>query len=318
MWSDKKKKQVAMEKNIKYISASSLGQYEKQPNTFFAQRLIKDALEREEAGLAAHVGTAFDIEVKKKLLDLGVPISEGITLEDILRSRGDCEHTKQAKVQGLDILKQYHRAKIMTNGNSLPLARDWKQVEGKYYFTIDGVPILALLDAVVRDPSTKQLVPFDWKVIGGAAKTGVSPKKGFAGVCISGAWGKPHKLYTEWEAKSPNSGYEGVNIPMELIDDKFATQFCIYGWALQDNPGRINFRPFPVHFDSAVYNGKDRTIKIYTYRAICSVEWQEKVLDRLQVMWRDLSTGGHSLIRRLTSKNNITVIKGAAKDESWF
>jgi hypothetical protein len=107
---------------------------------------------------------------------------------------------------------------------------------------------------------------------------------------------------------------------MELIDAKFATQFCIYGWALQgEHIAVTDFAPFPVHFDSGVFNGKNRVLRIYTYRAIVSVEWQEKVYARLRRMWNDLiERDGEELRGRLASKWNIKDVIAEAGKETWF
>ena len=133
-----------------------------------------------------------------------------------------------------------------------------------------------------------------------------------------------HKLWDQWEAKAEDPGYKGVNLPMEEIDPAFAKQFCIYGWALQSDYGKqdvkpADFKPFPVHFDSCVFNGKDRKIKIYPYRAIISVEFQEKLYEELKFMWFDLTEwDGRELRKRLESEIYIETVKGKAEEESWF
>jgi hypothetical protein len=270
------------------------------------------------------VGTSFDVKVKAKLLSAGVPICGNVKPIDIINSIDkNSPHYEEASAMGSKLLLEYTRAGLLTRSPQAPLLRDWVQVEGTVNFTIGCVPILAKLDAVVLDPFTRQLAPFDWKIIGGAAKAGASPKKGYAGMCSSGEWGKGHKLWDEWDTKSPSAGYEGMNIPMELIDDKFATQFTIYGWAVKAGEGGhiaiTDFAPFPVHFDSGVFNGVKRTIKICSYRAIVSVEYQEKVYARLRRMWNDLTErGGEELRSRLASKWNLKDIIAAAGKETWF
>ena len=296
----------------KYISASALNAYETMSNTFFVEKCIHDRKPRTPAGLAANVGTAFDIAVKLKLIDKGVGICGRMTREQIEDSLDINEHTPKARDLGKRILMEYTRAGLLRNSPSAPLRRAFHQVEGKIEFVIGGVPILAMLDAIVTDESTGELAPFDWKVIGGAAESGASAKKGYAGTCDCGQWdNKGHKSYHK-------------EIPIEEIDKAFGTQFTMYGWAVQSlaapqSQVSLDFKPFPVHFDSAVFNGAGRNIKIYAYRAIATVEWQEKVYKRLKKMWNDLTErDGEKLLDRLESRINLASVKDAAGRESWF
>ena len=328
MWVNRNKPKLKTFNTIKYLSASSLSQYENNPNTFYCTRLAETLMPRDAGGLAANIGTAFDILVKKDLMHKHGVMLHDVVEESMLDNSLDknSEHYEKAWSEGKRILRYYKLSGIIDDLPIIPIPRRWHQIEGDYRYKLNGVPFYAKLDAVVFDPFTRQLAPFDWKVVGGAAKTGVSPRKGFADFCDAGQWAqKPHKSYTSHATadKSPNSGYEGVNIPMDLIDKKFAAQFCIYGWALQAVDGFLEiadneFKDFPVHFDSAVYNGKDRRIKIYAYRAIITADFQRKLYKRARRVWDDLATGCTQLLDNISSKYNIKEVESAARGENWW
>lgn len=301
-----------MFKKPKYLSPSSLSNFEKMPYTSLLKKLLAEPLlEYEPQSMPASVGTAFDILVKEILIK-HKKLESDLPVEKIYESLSEENKTVSLEV-GKEILYKYRESGLLRDV-------EWLAVEKHEKKTIQGVPILGQLDGVVTSKMLeKRPVPLDFKVMG--FNTPTSPKKGFKRVFKNQKWYPPHKLY---EQEVSEKGF----IACDLIDEAWATQFCTYGWLLGIPVGE----EFPVYVHSPVFNGKDRNIIIADYEAVITKEFQQKTILKFIKTWNSLQDGSYIeslMIPRgnLLPKSNdpekhmrqrLSMLIPKARTERWF
>ena len=302
---------VKIEKLPKYLSPSSISTAKSMPNTFYMQRLVLDPIEREPQNLAMGVGTAFDIEIKRILIDKGVPTFNPIdTIEKSLQEESIREESFYAA--GL-LLDSYF-------GSRLRVTTNWTQVEGDFhqeysfpYHYSNGqsvmktVPLMCKLDAVVFDEEYKMDVPLDWKCSGYTSVSGVSPKPSFMQKWDGTKWCGSHKNYYP-------------TMPVIELGVDWARQFTLYGMCLNKLKGLPDFTEFPVIVHHPIFNGKDKKPMIAVYRAICTPDFQKAVWREAVDLWEDLHSG--TFVDRLVVKEGkfaVSAIASFANEcESFF
>lgn len=299
--------ELKIERLPKYLSPSSLSNFTKMPNTSYLERLVNDRKARDPQSLAAGVGTAFDILVKKDLIARGFPCK--VEMKDIEKSLEN--HVGESYEVGEDLMKIYRRSRLL-------LTTKWREIEGVHDFDLkmqdedgnslgDHVPVMGKLDAQVYDEEYDMVVPMDWKCSGWTSKKGATPQQGFMDVYDSkkSAFVGPHKKYHK-------------DIEASEINISWAEQFCTYGWFLLADPetGIYKMREFPVYAHHPVFNGKNKTIKIAVYRAIITVDFQKQLWKKYQTMWKELTNG--SYMDRVASKRDLHLIFANAMNERWF
>jgi len=282
-----------------YLSPSSLMQALTQPNTFYLTRLIDPPYPREEQGLAAAVGSAFDYYIKIKMIE--ERFKEKKIFLDELRN-GIESNTVEAHQAGKKCLSNY------IQGAYNPL--EFADIEIHKQVKIEGIPIYGKLDATsydlrsVSDPLNSfeeikklPIIPFDWKVSGYTSKSGVSPKKYY---------------YRLWETFKPKQSHKDFqeNIPFEMIDEKWATQLCTYGWII----GKPLLEPFASRIDMLCW--RKGTIRTAQYRGIITKEFQENVLNNYIQVWKEIMNG--SFVQRLDSTRDINLVYVGSTNETWF
>ena len=266
-----------IEKLPKYLSPSSIAQAKNSPNTFFCQRLIFDAMPKEPQGLAPGVGTAFDISIKKKLIELhNVPTAN--TIEQIESSLNPDVAVESYIASDL-LMKTYFLSRLASRTN-------WVQVEGdfnmEYTFTVKGktttVPLMCKLDAIVQDEQTGMLVPLDWKCSGYTSASGATPEQGYMDKFDGVKWCGPHKNY-----------YPEMSV--REIDNDWGRQFTLYAMCVNFHNGITELVDTPVIIHHPVFNGKNKKPMVATYRAIATVADQEHYWTELSDLWEDLHSG---------------------------
>lgn len=278
---------LKIERNPSYLSPSSLMQAESMPNTFYLLRLIADPIKREPQQLAAAVGSAFDYYIKMKLMEDKFQYKK-VLLPDI--KTGIETNINEAFIAG----KIAYRAYLDSCFNIANYADVELHLDGLF----NGVPIIGKLDAIVIVSGSSKAIPFDWKVTGYTAKTTMSPKPGYYRLW-EGIRPKPaHKIFTD-------------DISFEVIDKKWATQLCTYGW-LMDYPIGI---PFSVRVDALIW--KDKKIRcIAQYRGWITEAFQQQVIIRYKNLWNSLEDG--SFIKNLASSKDEDLVWITSKSETWW
>ncbi len=256
------------EKLPKFLSPSSLSKARKEPITFYLRKLRKDNIyPQEKTNLAAACGTAFDIDVKRWLIEKGVKTGKPLEyIEDSL-SKAELilpEEYDNVRKAGRKLLGEYRSSRALFEKN-------WVSVEDHYEGKIGDAPVRGQLDATVVDPYTEQIIPFDFKVSGYTSKNGMSPKKGFYKK-FDLEWKPAHKLYKH-------------NMPIDEIDLGFARQFATYGHLMGLKP------PFPVMFDHLCFNGKKKKIIVCSYRAVVTPKFFNELSIQYNQLWKELVTG---------------------------
>ena len=289
------KNKLKVERIPQYLSPSSLSQAINEPNTFWLRRLQWFPFDKDPQGMAAAVGSAFDIQVKQKLWNDGIDSSKRTSYEDDLNNSIEVEENrKPAMAIGKEIMRNY---KIHAYGQS-----NIKQVELWKHFTFHGVPFFGKLDATCIDKYTKEEIPFDWKCSGynPSAKSLIGCKPGY------------YCMYQGHEIKGAHKNYK-KDMPFEEVDYKWAVQCCIYGWSLGLSPNLD--KPFPVRIDMQTKT-KSKGERTTSYRGIITPALQKAVITQAQSVWKDIKN--NTFQRRIASSycNNLNWI--ASLRESWY
>jgi len=285
---------LIIDRPLNYLSPSSCQMAIKQPNTFYLQRLCSNRRERDPQTKGAAVGSAFDVEVKKKIWSEGISSNSKHLLPKLLDSVEDKEFKIEAYRIGKKILRDYVMlAYSLTEFGEVEI---WKQ------FNFHGLVLYVKLDATCKDGPTKIICPFDWKCMGfnPDVKSVISPKP---------------KFYLKIEGQNICGGHKDYyhDMPMEEIDCGWAFQTCTYGWAIGLSPNLDT--PFPVRIDSKTITktGIQRTT---CYRGIVTPSFQKYVLQQYKTVWNDLQSG--KFMNRLASQYSTNLIYIASLSESWF
>jgi len=277
--------ELEIERQLNYLSPSSLGKALDEPNTFYITRLIEDRWPRETQGLAASVGSALDTLIKKKIIKDYLPECAKMLpeIEKAVEREGDEPWNlgKKAMAEYVKMCYCTHR---------------WLDVEIWKHFKFHEIPIYIKMDAIVEHQGVA--IPHDWKCSGFASAA--SPKKGFIRQYKGFRMKPAHKI---WEP----------NISIETIDPKWARQFTTYGWGCGFSMDK--WEPFYVSCDMITLS-KTGLTQVSTYLATATVEYQKRLLALYKQTWKELNGG--SFIDRLASKYNLGLVYQASLKESWF
>jgi hypothetical protein len=270
---------LIIERLPEYLSPSSIAKAKNEPNSYYAERLCLDRLPREPQNLAMGVGTAFDIEVKRKLIQKGIPCS--IPMEQIESAmQNPSIYDECYEAQG-ELMRMYRMSKLMTTTK-------WFEIEGEFHqeytFPCRGVdktiPLMLKLDAQCYDPLGvyDMVIPHDWKCSGYSAKSGASPKPGFMDKWDGKKWCGPHKKFSK-------------NMLVTELGMDWARQFTLYGIALNEKHGVPFGTEFPVLVDHPIFNGKFKKPMVARYRAIATPEIQRMFWEEACDLWDDIHDG---------------------------
>ena len=284
---------IKVERLPSYLSPSALMNYESMINTFYLTRLISEPMEREPQGMAAASGSAFDCLVKLKMIEdkFSHKKKHIPELKNSVEIPGDA-NKEEAFRAGETALKAY------TNCGAFNI-NEFHDIELQLNGSLEGVPIFGKLDSSVYDlrGDKIKIIPHDWKVQGYTSKSNVSPKKGY---------------YRLWEGIRPKPAHNLYHpeIPFELIDPKWATQVCTYGWLLGYKVGE----PFYARIDALLW-GSTKIRVIAQYRGLISKEFQLDLIHRYKELWRKINDG--SILNELASDIE-DLVWIASKQERWF
>jgi len=312
---------MRFDKQPKFLSPSSLNQFEKEPNKFFLQRLSLPPRPREPQSVAAALGTIVDIEAKTYLMKQGLlnKYTTAALAEDLIHNRTinvpwyqpekenknlydiDYENvephlkTDEVLTAGKDIAKVYIKQLIDRD------ITQWHDVDVKTIYNLSvviggkrhTVPIYGITDALVGTLEDG-ISPLDYKCTSG------SPKKGWCFSIVKGA-----------KLEKPEND---INIPFDTIDSQWATQCCTYGWA----SGRPLFKPFTVFVDQICYGAKTLGVRIFRFQGTITPEFQKLVAARYLHCWDSITskTGKERYSDKLGCTRLFTELMANA--ERWF
>jgi hypothetical protein len=294
-------------RELKFISPTSLHQWESDREQFFLDRLADTRGPRGGQSPAASVGSGFDAFVKSALYKSiygndGDGVYDLETLFNDQVDEGECRAF--AWRAGQECFKRYVQSGAYAE---LLVELTSSTKEPKFEFSlqgeIQGVPLQGKPDLYYyRDAH----VLYDWKVQGFCSKYSQSPKK-FYRTCRDtwtaeeakptrgGGQSKPHKLYEEMEVKGHKIGSHW----MDEVDSKWADQLCIYGWLMGVPVGCEDFivgidqlccKPSPTDDEGAALLPYP-LIRIAQHRCRISEYFQLALIQRLKEMYTAITTG---------------------------
>jgi len=269
----------------KHLSPSALLSSD-QPHTFYLERLCEQRLPRKPQSFPAAIGSAFDVEIKKFLLDQGISKNRKEEISNTFESSVE-QYKEEAYKIAKKVLPEY-----VTN-----LTTKFTEIEKRILFVKEDVPILSYLDAVCVDEQNERM-PFDWKCMGlnPNNKTFSSPKASYyIQFNANGVSKFAHKkFYTD--------------IPFEQIFRKWAVQLCTYGWAI-GLKGEFRARI------DCITNSKKGYL-FTEYKGLITESFQAEVMAKYKLLWKDLHND--NFINRLKIKTCPSDVFMFASQESWF
>lgn len=256
-------------RTVEYLSPSSLYELEETPLDFYLHRLGPEEFKRKtEQTYPMAVGSAFDQEIKRRL---GTVVPDQVSTTD---------RPGEARTLGITLAERYCASEAFAH-----LQRERPTIGTRLHGEAWGVPISGEPDLFLRPRANRGQVLADWKVTSANRPGEMSPNKGY------------RRLFNTGEPEKVFGPHELCDEPLEVLNEKWATQLAIYGWLIH---GPV-IRARRVAIDQLVV-WREGHVRIAQFRTVVSAAWQRKVRDRLQAAWtliqeervvpRDIAEGG--------------------------
>lgn len=249
---------------MNYLSPSSIGLFEKNPEDFYLRYMTKRPREPQTAPMA--VGSAFDAYVKAALLGQGV--------EKLLAEQVEPQWLPEAAAWGQHCFDVYRSCGAFQELlEELAALGSW-DVEGDVTAEVHGVPLRGKPDLIGDD------FILDWKVNGYFAKRNVSPMKGYVRIRGGKHYGEHHKKIV------PYIWRDDIVISDHTLDQcntDWARQISIYAWLAGFGVGD----EFLSAIDQIVCKpGAGRPLlRIAAHRSLVNRVYQLWLLHRIQEIW---------------------------------
>lgn len=230
------------------LSYSALTTFESDAEEYFIRYLAENRASRMPQDQPASVGSAFDAYAKSSLHEAlyGKGVDAQYELDALFTAQVEEHNRDWARVEGKYVFDCYRHS----GAYDTLLALLQKSIEPpRFEFTVEadilGVPFLGKPDCRFVLPGPVSVV-HDWKVNGYCGKASVSPTKGYM-MCSDGEVAmKLNKKTSQYEpspTKSDKQAHKqfvavdchGFKIDagyMEDINEGWADQLSLYGWAL--------------------------------------------------------------------------------------
>jgi len=283
----------------KYLSPSSLMQWEKDPAEFYLQRLAEVAPPKMPQTVPMAIGSAFDAFVKAEMGGL-----KSEALQTLFDSQVELRGEDRAFVidAGTYCMHVYKESGAMAC-----LLQDARWVaEGKAPMyeasltkdicmpgSLHGVPILGKPDCAIPLVNGGMLV-IDWKVNGYMSTSGVSPNKGYVALREIGSTSevKRHKSCTP-ECLGTVEGTDilmNLCVPLEDVNADWALQVCTYAWLFGAEVGSVIVAGIDqlACKDLGMGRGVPPKIRVASFRNYIGEDFQYGVMQRYATLWEVL------------------------------
>lgn len=220
----------------KYLSPSSVMTYRKDPREFYLKYLADNRPPKIPQTGPMSVGSAFDAILKSHLhKELYGNYGEGdmFSFGKLFEAQVEPHNRDFAKTAGMVTFLAFKSSGALAD---LMLMLSGASGEVKFETTIEGrvshaadkvsgvVPLLGKPDCYFRISDFTVII--DFKVNGYCSKSNTSPKKGYVKIYPSGGQHKDCCI------KNINTINVNIAQPLEIINEEWALQDCIYGWVL--------------------------------------------------------------------------------------
>jgi len=273
----------------RYLSPTSIDLFYKDTQEFYLRYLADERPPRFPQTRPMSVGSAFDAYVKSYLHDALFDSKDPeFALDTIFESQVEEEHREWAREAGSYCFQCYKESGALAD---LMLELEQAVSDPRFEFTVEGrVTHEANVDGVVLlgKPDvyfhTKEggAVVYDWKVNGFCSKSNTSPAKGYMSL-------RPqNKIHKQCTAMMVNGIMINVELPLDQVNQSWATQTAIYAWLLGEEVGS----KFIVGIDQLACGvGDPPPIRVAKHRAHVSPEHQHEVYGKAVYIWQVIQSG---------------------------
>lgn len=261
----------------RYMSPTSLMLFYDDRELYYLRYLSDNPPPRDPQTEPMAIGSAFDAYVKaylySKLCSGGDQMFE---FETLFETQVEPHVRDFARQHGAIVWEEYQRSGALIDlMTELTLAYGEPQFESRVEATIGGVPFMGKPD-VFFVTKTGEHVILDFKVNGYCSKA--SPKKGYTKLRDKVKGNGVHK---DCVPISKNGIIINCAQPMNVIDEKWATQLSIYAWCLGE--------PVESDYICGIDQIAGPEMRIATYRGTVQSTWQAALLLKAQVAWEAIT-----------------------------
>lgn len=244
-------------KQLAYISPSSFMTWENCQFHTYITRLAGFPFIKRTVGLAAHIGTAFDLFIKDKIeRELNLPKFKKLTLGCLFADRVPEEFREEAQAVGRQL------ATLFINNNHLDLILNHRGdvvVDREMYGRVNQIPILGIPDISLDS------VPIDLKTRGFISEKGAYPRKGW-----SQRWDYNFKTGQLLRREENPAANDSLYEPWKI-------QMLFYNWLLQQCKEKEYL------IIEICKHGE--TVSIVTHKGAIEDSFSKNIIERLYSMW---------------------------------
>ncbi len=331
-------------RDIKYLSPTSIQQWEADKQEFYLKYLSDIRPDRLPQTMPMSVGSAFDAYVKSVLhKQLFGGTNPKFEFETLFTAQVESQNRDFAKEAGLVCYEAYKASGALSDllillmkANGEPQfefeargvvdSNDGAKLEREGFLgTIGHVVFLGKPDAFFTTKEGQKII-LDWKVNGYCSKSNLSPRKGYVRVRDGWTWEKGPASRTNGNSHKEahviiENGIEiNLNHQIQDIDDSWARQLAIYSWLCGAQVGD----DITCAIDNLVCSpGK---IKVAEFRSKIGVDFQKNLYNTSQDIW-DTVHSDH-IFREMSledSQKRCSVLDGVGEAlsggdsrDSWF
>ena len=315
----------------KYLSPSSLMQWEKDPAEFYLQRLVDTPPPRMPQTVPMAIGSAFDAFVKAELGGL-----DAQTLFDsqVEVTGEDRKHVIEAGTYCMHIYKESGAMACLLQEARWASRPPMYEASLQKEIGLPGgmcVPLLGKPDCAIPLAGDAMLV-LDWKVNGYMSTSGASPNKGYVALRELGSAGsagsavKRHKSCTS-ECLGMVEGTDilmNLCVPLEDVNADWALQVCTYAWLFGAEVGATVVAGIDQLACKNLGMGWDvpPKIRVASFRNYISESFQYEVLSRYAGLWEVMGWDDERikdhLRGRLVDTNGLDVIAQSGGGDTWI
>lgn len=293
-------------REISALSPTSVMLYERDPILWYLRYCADERLPRTVQSQPAAVGSAFDAMIKSLLYAQFHP-DERITPEHpysavtLLNKQVEAPNRDWATRAGLHCLDQYSQsgalAELLLSVTALPELPKF-EFHTRDVVSLDGldVPIVGIPDMSFRFGDYSTLAILDWKVNGFCSKTLTTPAAGYI-ICRDG-WRYdqfvPSRSANKAHPKTRVIERFGIRInemPLEEINEEWATQTATYAWLLGMLPRETDFICSIEQLCGNPVGTEFPNLRIASFKNQVSRGFQETLIGKYVTCWHAYKTG---------------------------